>query len=101
MELATHHAKELSTTAANASIQRVDKTTGKAHTQNSKKGPGGQKCYRCGKKNHKASDCYRSGHSSRSGMFVPDLEQSIPQCIAPILLDSNFKPHFNYCTVYF
>ena len=60
MELATQHAKELSTTAANASIQRVDKTTGKAHNtnKNSKKGQGGQKCYRCGKKNHKASDCY-------------------------------------------
>ena len=28
--------------------------------------------------------------------------QSIPQCIAPILLDSNFIPHSNYnCTVYF
>ena len=40
-------------------------------------------------------------NGSKSGMFVPDLEQSIPQCIAPILLDSNFKPHFNYYTVFF
>ena len=60
MELATQYAKELSNTATNASIQRVDKTTGKAQNtnKNSKKGQGGQKCYRCGKKNHKASDCY-------------------------------------------
>lgn len=55
MELATQHAKELST-ANSASIQRVEKT-GKAQNtnKNSKKG---QKCYRCGKKNHKPNDCY-------------------------------------------
>ena len=40
-------------------------------------------------------------NGSKSGMFVADLEQSIPQCIAPILLDSNFKPHVNYCSVFF
>ena len=34
MELATQHGKELSNTATNASIQRVDKTTGKAQNTN-------------------------------------------------------------------
>ena len=44
MELAIQHAKELSNTAANASIQLVDKKTGKVQNTTKNSNKGGQKC---------------------------------------------------------